>query len=608
MAWARDLILRRNVYAGRLLAKIAVDVGLWATCLTGAVWLRFEFSIPRRGGDLFAIVAVAALTHIAIGFALGLYRGWATYGSFDETAFLLLTIFATTLAIVILDVAVLDRQAVPVSTPIMGGLAMVALAGLVRHGYRLWREKQASPYASPKAVRVLVFGAGDGGNQAISAMLRDPAKRYVPVGLLDDNPDVRRRRIRNVPVSGDRHALGAVAASTRADTLLIAIPSATSELVTAVSQIVAEDAPQLRVTVLPSLPELLGDAVAISDFRDLSDVDIIGRHQVHIDTEAIAASIRGRVVMVTGAGGSIGSELCRQLHRFSPAALVMVDRDESALHAVQLSIEGRALLDSTNIVLADIRDADVVDQLFARHQPAIVFHAAALKHLAMLERHPAEAVKTNIWGTLNVLNAARSHGVRRFVNTSTDKAANPASVLGYTKRLTERLTVEIGASAAGEYLSVRFGNVLGSRGSVLGVFQAQIAAGGPVTVTDREVTRYFMTVSEAVQLLIQASTMGVTGDVMVLDMGSPVKIGDVAERLIARSRKNVEVIYTGLRPGEKLHEDLFSDGEGVTSTAHPLIQSTRVEALATSTICSIDTNQPAGKLVDRLRELALEQS
>jgi FlaA1/EpsC-like NDP-sugar epimerase len=312
----------------------------------------------------------------------------------------------------------------------------------------------------------------------------------------------------------------------------------------------------------------------------VTHADLLGRHEVDTDVDSIAGYVTGKRVLVTGAGGSIGSELSRQLYRFAPASLVLLDRDESALHAVQLSIEGRALLDSRNLVVCDIRDEDRVRQVFAEHQPEVVFHAAALKHLPLLQMHPAEALKTNVWGTQVLVDAALETGVERFVNISTDKAADPSSVLGYSKRLAERLTAAAADRGDGIFLSVRFGNVLGSRGSVLMAFASQIEAGGPVTVTDPEVTRYFMTVEEAVQLVIQAGAVGRDGEALVLDMGEPVCIDDVARRLIAEADRPIEVVYTGLRDGEKLHEVLFGSGEDGTSPIHPRISHVPVPPLA----------------------------
>jgi FlaA1/EpsC-like NDP-sugar epimerase len=335
----------------------------------------------------------------------------------------------------------------------------------------------------------------------------------------------------------------------------------------------------LRVLVLPPVEQLLG-RVELADIRPINETDLLGRRPADIDPAAVAAYITGRRVLVTGAGGSIGSELCRQLTRFAPSALIMLDRDESGLHATQLSIEGRALLDDPNLILADIRDPARLDEVFAVHRPDVVFHAAALKHLPLLEMHPDEAWKTNVGGTLVLLDAARRHGTTRFVNVSTDKAADPTSVLGWTKRITERVTAHASAQGPTECVSVRFGNVLGSSGSVLKAFEAQSAAGGPITVTDPDVTRYFMTIEEASRLTIYAGAIGEPGEVLILDMGEPVRIVDVAERFAHQHDPPLEIVFTGLRKNEKLHEHLIASDETGERRVHSLITHVAVPPLA----------------------------
>jgi FlaA1/EpsC-like NDP-sugar epimerase len=307
---------------------------------------------------------------------------------------------------------------------------------------------------------------------------------------------------------------------------------------------------------------------------------------------------------VTGAGGSIGSELCRQLSAFGPEKLIMVDRDESGLHSVQLSLEGRALLDSDSLALLDIRDRDRVGRLFQEVKPDVVFHAAALKHLPLLEAHPAEAMKSNVWGTLAVLDAAAAVGVTHFVNISTDKAANAANALGYSKRIAEGLTSYFGKHFDGTYLSVRFGNVLGSRGSVLTTFRAQLENGGPLTVTHPDVTRYFMTVEEAVALVIHAGTIGHDGEALVLDMGQPVRIYDVARQLAASKTPKIAIEFTGLRPGEKLHEDLFCAHESPRQSSHELIRSVDVPEVDPCRVRDLDPTQYRAAVLDTLATMA----
>jgi FlaA1/EpsC-like NDP-sugar epimerase len=355
--------------------------------------------------------------------------------------------------------------------------------------------------------------------------------------------------------------------------------------------------------VVPSVAELFNGTLSAADVRDAKISDLLGRHQVETDLEKIAGYLEGKRVLVTGAGGSIGSELCRQLDRFRPAELMMLDRDESALHAVQLSLRGRALLDDPELILADLRDEVGIKAIFGERRPQVVFHAAALKHLPLLETHPGEAVQSNVWGTQNVLEAAAAVGVERFVNISTDKAANPGSVLGYSKRITERLTAYASSVGAGSYLSVRFGNVLGSRGSVLTAFAAQIAAGGPITVTHPEVTRYFMTVQEAVQLVIQAAALGRGGEALVLEMGRPVRIAQVAKQMADQANSPVEIVYTGLRAGEKLHEELFGAGEKDVRPLHPLISHVSVPPLSPDRVRGLKPYAEPGEVVQDLTAL-----
>ena len=335
----------------------------------------------------------------------------------------------------------------------------------------------------------------------------------------------------------------------------------------------------LGVAVTPSLNTLASGEQSISDVRDISIEDLIGRHPVDTNVELIAGYVTGRRVLVTGAGGSIGSELCRQLAKYGPSELIMLDRDETGLQDAQLGTSGHGLLDTNDVVLADIRDVELLDRIFDERKPEVVFHAAALKHLPMLEQYPDEAWKTNVIGSLNVLNAARRVGVSTFVNISTDKATNPTSVLGHSKRVAEKLTAWAGEETGMRYLSVRFGNVIGSRGSMLPTFQRLIADGRPITVTHPDATRYFMTIPEACQLVVQAGAIGRAGEVLILDMGEPVSILEVAKRMVAMSGKSIEIVFTGLRPGEKLHEELVGSRENLERPFHPKVSHTRADVI-----------------------------
>jgi FlaA1/EpsC-like NDP-sugar epimerase len=560
----------------RLVILPAMDASVWAVMLVVATLLRYQLRTEHSLTDgLLAAVAIAIGAQVSIGFATVFYRARWKVASFEEMAVLAFIVAATTEVVLVANLLVL-HHAVPTSSVIgAGAFAFIACAGY-RGAWRLWREFKV--HAAPMAERVIVFGAGSGGQQVIDVLAAGDNSPFTTVGLLDDDPRKRNVRIRHLQAAGGRESLGALAERVKATMLIVAIPSATSELIRELSGLAAESG--LAVRVLPPVEDLLlVSKVSLSDIRPVTEVDLLGRHQVDTEMELISGYLSGRRVLVTGAGGSIGSELCRQIARFEPAELVMLDHDESGLHGVQLSIHGRAFLSTRSLVVCDIRDPVALQAAFIEHRPEVVFHAAALKHLPLLEMWPAEAIKTNIVGTRNVLDAAHLVRSTMFVNISTDKAADPCSVLGYTKRIAERMTAFSAAVSGDAYLSVRFGNVLGSRGSVLTTFRAQVKAGGPITVTHPDVTRYFMTVEEAVQLVIQAGAIGRSGEVLVLDMGNPVRISEVAQRLASEAPEALEIVYTGLRPGEKLHEDLFGMGEVDNRPVHPLISHVRVSPL-----------------------------
>ncbi|WP_131787313.1 nucleoside-diphosphate sugar epimerase/dehydratase [Protofrankia symbiont of Coriaria ruscifolia] len=551
---------------------VGLQIGIDAVCLAiglGAAYLgRFSLS-PLTDTGFWMITVVAVCLLYFVGTALHLYLGRYRFGGFDEVLALLCSVVLTTIGTIVVDVTFGRSGRMPAGMlPLAGAVGLVLMFG-VRYLWRLTGERRRRQQRTGSEP-IIVFGAGEGADRVLASMLRTPDSPYAPVALLDDDPHTWNLALGGVRVRGGREAIATVARQTGARTLLVAIPSADAALLREITT-VAENA-GLLVKVLPRVVDLIDGRVDVRDIRDLDLTDLLGRCQIQTDVGSVAGYVTGRRVLVTGAGGSIGSELCRQLYRYHPQELIMLDRDESALRAVQISIHGQAIADDETVVLCDIRDVEGVNAVFTRYRPQVVFHAAALKHLPLLERFPGESVKTNVWGTMTVLDAAVSVGVERFVNISTDKAANPTSVLGYSKRITERLTASVPADARrGVFVSVRFGNVLGSQGSVLRVFASQLAAGGPLTVTHPDVTRYFMTVEEAVELVVQAGALGGNGDVLVLDMGQPVRIADVARRLATRGSRPVEVVYTGLSPGEKLHEDLFDDDERDIRRHHPLI-------------------------------------
>ncbi len=557
--------------------QLAADCLSWLVGIYVAALLRFDFDLSRwQHRDLLTALAIAVVLHVVVGAALGLYRHQWRFGSFEEMASVAGTTAVVCVATLALNVWAFSPRLVP--NGVVVGAALVALVamGSVRYSWRLYIDRLKRPSAD-HATRTIIFGAGEAGEQLIISMMRNPESPLYAVAILDDDPVRQRLRIKGVQVRGGRGDLAEVADATDAELLVIAVPSGDADLYRDISRRANEVG--LDVSVLPSVQDLLGSAPTFADIRPLEVTDLLGRSPVETNVDQIAGYLKDRRVLVTGAGGSIGSELCRQIQSHNPASLVMIDRDEGALHTLQLALEGHALLSDPSLVVADIRDRARIDELFALHQPQVVFHAAALKHLPLLEMHPDEGHKTNVLGTLNLLQAAAEIGVDHFVNISTDKAANPTSVLGRTKRHAEQLTAWVAERTSGTFLSVRFGNVLGSRGSVLETFRSQIDQGGPVTVVDPDITRYFMTVEEAVQLVIQAGAIGGDGEALVLDMGTPVRIDDVARQLISHSGKDIEIVYTGLRPGEKMHEVLFSPDELGVASEHPMISHVPVPPL-----------------------------
>jgi FlaA1/EpsC-like NDP-sugar epimerase len=600
--WSIVMPLATRPRGVRRSLKAIADVTAWMFAISIATALRYEV-IPAaiEWSGVPVMVVLAATVHLLVGGWLGLYSGRRRTGSFDEVSLLFATVVATTALITLVNLAAGSPRLIPLTSSVTGGAIALVLVCGSRFLWRAALNRVLRP-SGHGAARLIVIGAGEAGQQIVRSMLSQPNSPYLPVALVDDDRSKVKLEVMGVPVSGTTDDLARVATETRADAALIALPSADGALVRQLSR--AAHAAGLSVHVLPRVEMLLDDGVGVSDVRELTPADLLGREPLNTDVEQIAGYLTGKRVMVTGAGGSIGSELCRQIQPFAPASLVMLDRDEAALHSVQLSLDGRGLLDSPDLVLCDIRDRDALERCFDAHRPHVVFHAAALKHLPLLERFPDEALRTNVWGTLDIMEIAAGRHVEHFVNISTDKAADPTSVLGYTKRIAERLTAHVSRQAAGVFVSVRFGNVLGSRGSVLTAFESQIARGGPLTVTHPDVTRYFMTVEEACQLVIQAGAIGENGEALVLDMGQPVRIAEVAQTLADQASRPIEVVYTGLRPGEKLHEQLFATGEIDRRPRHRRVSHVEVPPLDPALARSVDVRLDIESLVQEVMTLS----
>ena len=556
----------------KILLVALLDQALIPLAWLGAYWFRFNLgSIPSEMVEtmqqaLWVLVPVQG----ACFWYFGLYRGMWRFASMPD----LLRIFKAVAAGVAISFALLflwtRLHDIPRTVPLFYIILLVGLLSGPRFFYR-WLKDFRLPLGVGQ--RVLVVGAGRAGEMLVRDLLRDPDHAYLPVGFVDDEPGKEGREIHGIRVLGKCDQIPRLVKELSVDAVILAIPSANSKQIRRLVEL-AEEA-GVPVHTLPRIEDLMSGKVGVNELREVSIEDLLGRQPVSLDWDAIRTGLSRKRVMVTGAGGSIGSELCRQLARLEPDELILLENSEFNLYAIEMEL-GRDFPDlSLRARLCDVRDAGAVERAFARHRPEVVFHAAAYKHVPMLEYQVREAVCNNVQGTRVVAEAADRHACSEFVLISTDKAVNPANVMGTTKRVAEIFCQNLNARSNTRFITVRFGNVLGSAGSVVPLFRKQIEAGGPVTVTHPEIERYFMTIPEACQLIMQASVMGKGGEIFVLDMGELVKIRYLAEQMIRLSGRepgeDIEIVYTGLRPGEKLYEELFHEQESLTGTGHEKI-------------------------------------
>jgi FlaA1/EpsC-like NDP-sugar epimerase len=555
-----------------------VDVMLVAGSFLVLLALRFDGNIPGQyQSRLYGFLPVIVLLHLGANLAWGLYGQLWKHASVAEARRI---VFAgATAGVLIFAVNPMRAFPVPRSVALLGAFLATSMIGAARFQGRLRRVMLPSSDAAA-ATRVAIVGAGEAGAAILREMRRQREAERVPVAIVDDDPHKQGRSMLGVPVVGDIANLPAVVEQFRADEVLAAIPSADQQVMNEI--MVGADLAGVPLKVLPPVRDLLSDRPSVRDARDINIEDLLGRAQVATDIEGIRAVLSGATVLITGAGGSIGSEIAKQVAELAPGRLVLLDHDETHLHDVIGQLAGPAEVD-----LTDIRDAGRLRSLVHDLRPDVVFHAAAHKHVPLLEAQPVEAVRTNVLGTYNVVAAAADTGVDRLVFISSDKAVRPSNVLGRSKWLGEQLVVMM-APTGSRWCSVRFGNVLGSRGSVIPTFARQIAQGGPVTVTDPRMTRYFMSVRESVQLVLQAATLAEGGgELFMLDMGEPVNILELAERMVRLSGHQVgteiPIRFSGRRPGEKLAEDLQNPEEEARLTRHPSIvrlNATRIDAAA----------------------------
>lgn len=557
-----------------------------AACLAwlAAYWLRFNLELPERFAlGLLDTLGPVVLVQSVFFFAFGLYRGIWRFASLPDLKRIVTAVGLGALAAPVSLYMLHMLNDVPRSVLLLDPMLLVLMMSGSRILYRAWKDGHLFSLRGETGKPVLILGTGD----AAATLLRDLARsqEWRAVGLLDDDSHQHGRQLSGVPILG---AIASVALQARrfgVDNAIIAMPAASAAKRRRAAELAA--AAGLGVFTVPSFDDLISGRVSISQVRKVELEDLLGRDQVQLDDEGLYRLLSGKVVLVTGAGGSIGSELCTQIARFAPRLLVFYEVSELALYAIEQEFAKRLPQLPIACIAGDVRDDGRLAEVFGKYRPDVVFHAAAYKHVPLMENDNAwQALRNNVLGTLGVARAAVTHGVGKFVLISTDKAVNPSSVMGASKRLAEMvcqaMSRNVGASVpTTSFVMVRFGNVLGSSGSVIPKFREQIAQGGPVTVTHPEVIRYFMLIPEAAQLVLQAGLMGKGGEIFVLDMGEPVKIVDLARDMIRLSgftEEDIRIVFIGLRPGEKLYEELLADGEKTLPTPHPKLRVARADA------------------------------
>ena len=560
--------------------QMAVDAGLIAGAWYLAYWLRFDHGIPSPYSRLFEqTIYIVVPLKLAVFILFGLYSHWWRYVSIRDMWSVLRGVVVACLiaALAVYLINPVPGFRVPRGVFALDLLLLLGFVAGVRLLARTILERPGPRALVARGKEALIVGAGDAGQLIVREMLRSPALGYTPIGIVDDDTRKRRLRLHGIKVVGTTAELPDIIADLRPAEVIIAIPSAAGE--TRANIVAACRDAGVPVKTLPSVYELIADDLQLArQLREVQVEDVLGREAVELDVESVASYLAGQTVLVTGAGGSIGAELCRQIAAVGPERLVLIEHSETALVEIARELVQERRFSAVARVLADVKNQTKMRQVFERYRPSVVFHAAAYKHVPLMEANPIEAVRNNVIATKVMAEVAAEFEARAFVLVSTDKAVNPTNVLGQTKLVCEWImhSSALDEGTTTRFLAVRFGNVLASSGSVIPLFRRQIARGGPVTVTHHEMTRYFMTIPEAAQLIVQAGAIGESGDVFVLDMGEPVKILDLAHNMIRLSGKepgrDIAVEFIGPRPGEKLHEELWADGEEASPTSHPKIR------------------------------------
>ena len=550
------------------------DTLLISVALCLSFLLRFDFSIPIDELNLFwecllVVLVVKPLVFMVTGFYNSLWR----YASLQDGIEIFKGVTLSSVLAVFVIMFLRQFAPIPRSVFLLDWFLLFALIAASRLIWRIYRESYVIT-KSCDGPRALIVGAGEAGSLLLKEIRRHPHTTYNVVGFVDDDPDKKGMKLHGVPVLGATKQLRVLILANEIEDVIIAMPSADSKTIRSI----VDSCKNANVTfkTLPSIGELIDGTLTISQIKKVEIEDLLGREPVALDREQIGGYLTGKRVLITGAAGSIGSEICRQVAQFRPEKLILLDQAETPLY----EIEKELVLRYPNLrilpLIADVRDRSKILAVFEEFAPNVVFHAAAYKHVPLMEYNPSQAVLNNIFGSRNVADAAHIFKVSNMVMISTDKAVNPVNVMGATKRAAEIYIQALSRTSATKFTTVRFGNVLGSNGSVIPLFKEQIARGGPVTVTDKRIIRYFMTIPEATQLVLQAGSIGSGSEILVLDMGEPVRIVDLAEELIRLSGltpyEDIDIIFTGLRPGEKLFEELLIEGEGVLPTSHQKIK------------------------------------
>ncbi len=543
-----------------------------ALCL--AFLLRFDFTIPSQQLELFfecllVVMIVKPLVFIVTGFYNSLWR----YASVQDAVEILKGVTLSSVLAVAAVFFLRQFTPIPRSIFVLDWILLFALLAASRLVWRFWRETYVIS-RSGEGPRTLIIGAGEAGSLLFKEISRQPHSAYNVCGFVDDDPDKKGMKLHGIPVLGAIKQLKSLIIANEIEDVIIAMPSADGKTIRQIMDLCKNA--NVTFKTLPSIGELIDGTLTVSQIKNVEIEDLLGREPVVLDRDLIGGYLTGKRVLVTGAGGSIGSEICRQVALFGPVKLILLDQAETPLYEIEKELLAKFPAVRILPLMADVRDRDKIMLEFEEYAPEVVFHAAAYKHVPMMEYNPAQAVMNNIFGSINIADAAHKFKVSNLVMISTDKAVNPTNVMGATKRAAEIYIQALSRGSNTKFTTVRFGNVLGSSGSVIPLFKEQIANGGPVTVTDKRVIRYFMTISEATQLVLQAGSMGTGSEILVLDMGDPVRILDLAEELIRLSGltpyEDIDIAVTGLRPGEKLFEELLIDGEGILPTAHKKIK------------------------------------